>query len=122
MSDYEFSLPWSPSVNGMRAVFRNRMITTKKGRDYHKAVQSLMMDLNLSDEGITDRLHVSMVLNPPTLRKYDIDNRCKAVFDALSMSGFWLDDEQIDSLSIKKGEKIKGGLITIRVNRLLDYL
>ncbi|MCP4831725.1 MAG: RusA family crossover junction endodeoxyribonuclease, partial [Gammaproteobacteria bacterium] len=46
------------------------------------------------------------------------DNRCKAVFDALSMSGFWLDDEQIDSLSIKKGEKIKGGLITIRVNRL----
>ncbi len=78
-----------------------------------------MLDLNLSDEGITDRLHVSMILNPPTLRKYDIDNRCKAVFDALSMSGFWLDDEQIDSLSIKKGEKIKGGLITIRVNRLV---
>ena len=118
MSDYEFDLPWPPSVNGMRAVFRNRMITTKKGRDYHKAVQLLMTDLNLSNEGIADRLHVSMVLNPPTLRKYDIDNRCKAVFDALSISGFWLDDEQIDSLSIKKGEKVKSGLIKVRVTRL----
>lgn len=118
MSDYEFELPWSPSVNGMRAVFRNRMITTKKGRDYHKSVQALMSDLNLSDEGIADRVHVSMVLNPPTLRKYDIDNRCKAVFDAISMSGFWLDDEQIDSLSIKKGEKVKDGLIKIRVTLL----
>lgn len=115
MSDYEFTLPWSPSVNGMRAVFRNRMITTKKGRDYHKPVKSLMSALGLSDECVDGRLHVSMVLNPPTLRKYDIDNRCKAVFDALSNCGFWLDDEQIDSLSIKKGEKIKGGSIEVRV-------
>lgn len=115
MSDYEFTLPWSPSVNGMRAIFRNRMITTKKGRDYHKAVKSLMSDLGLNNEGIADRLHVSMVLNPPTLRKYDIDNRCKAVFDALSQCGFWLDDEQIDSLNIKKGEKTKGGSIQIKV-------
>lgn len=119
MSDYEFTLPWSPSVNGMRAVFRNRMITTKKGRDYHKSVHKLMDELNLSGENMTDRLHVSMVLNPPTLRKYDIDNRCKAVFDALSQCAFWLDDEQIDSLSIKKGEKIKGGSIVIKVIKLL---
>ena len=119
MSDYEITLPWSPSVNGMRAVFRNRMITTKKGRDYHKAVHKLMDDLNLSGENIEDRLHVSMVLNPPTLRKYDIDNRCKAVFDALSQCAFWIDDEQIDSLTIKKGEKIKGGSIVIKVIKLI---
>ncbi len=117
MSDYEFTLPWPPSVNSMRTVARNRIITTSKGRDYHAAVHKLMNELNMSGENIEDRLHVSMILNPPTLRKYDIDNRCKAVFDALSQCAFWLDDEQIDSLSIKKGVKVKGGSIVIRVTR-----
>lgn len=113
--EYEFDLPWGPSVNGMRAVFRNRLITTKRGRDYHKAVIDRMESLGLSGEALDGRLHVSMVLYPPTLRKYDIDNYCKAVFDGLSNSGFWLDDEQVISLNIKKGEKVKGGRINLKV-------
>jgi len=113
--EYEFDLPWGPSVNGMRAVFRNRLITTKRGRDYHKAVIAHMESIGLAGEDIQGPLHVSMVLNPPTLRKYDIDNYCKAVFDGLSNAGFWGDDEQVISLNIKKGEKIKGGRISLKV-------
>ena len=118
-SEYEFSLPWGPSVNGMRAVFRNRLITTKKGRDYHKAVIDHMESINLAGESIEGRVHVSMVLHPPTLRKYDIDNYCKAVFDGLSNANFWVDDEQVESLNIKKGEKVKGGRIDLKIN-LID--
>ena len=74
-----------------------------------------MERLGLCGEGVSERLKVSLVLNPPTLRKYDIDNFCKALFDAISKSGFWLDDEQIDVLIIKKGEKIKDGNVEVSI-------
>ena len=114
-SEYEFDLPWAPSVNMIRMVARNRIITTKKGRDYHKAVVMHLNLLGLAEEQIEGSLHVSMTLHPPTLRRYDIDNYCKAVFDGLSYGGFWGDDEQVVSLNIKKGEKIKGGVIKLKV-------
>jgi len=70
--------------------------------------------------GIEDKLHegevaVSMVLNPPTLRKYDIDNFTKAVFDGLTHAGFWIDDEQVTSLIIQKGEKTKDGNVMMKI-------
>jgi crossover junction endodeoxyribonuclease RusA len=58
------------------------------------------------------------VLNPPTLRKYDVDNFNKALFDALSHGQFWLDDEQVDKLIVTKGVKIKGGNIQVKVSLL----
>jgi len=119
MSDYEFELPYPPSVNGYWRAFRGRQIISKRGREYRKHAIEVMKELNLAGEIIAERMHLSVIIHPPTLRKYDIDNWCKAPFDALTHAEFWLDDEQVDSLSIKKGEKVKGGLIKIRVT-LLD--
>jgi crossover junction endodeoxyribonuclease RusA len=118
MSDYEFELPWPPSVNGYWRTFRNRQIISKRGREYRSNAIDLMQSYGLSGEMLTERLQVHLTLHPPTLRKYDVDNFCKATFDALSHAGFWEDDEQIDSLSIKKAEKIKGGRVIIRVTKL----
>ena len=115
-SEYDFHLPYPPSVNAMWRTFRNRVILSKAGRDYRIAALNHLEGLGLTNEKVEGRLHVSMVIYPPTLRKYDIDNRCKAPFDALTHAGFWLDDEQVDSLNIKKGEKIKGGLIKLKVS------
>ena len=119
MSDYEFTLPYPPSVNGYWRAFRGRQIISKRGREYRKHAIEVMNQLGLSGEKISERMHLSVVINPPTFRKYDIDNWCKAPFDALTHAEFWLDDEQIDSLSIKKGEKIKNGSIVIKVIKLL---
>ena len=113
--DYEFELPYPPSVNGYWRNFQGRQIISKRGRDYRIDSINALIRLGLSHERISGRLSVSVVIHPPTLRKYDIDNWCKAPFDALTHAEFWEDDEQVDSLSIKKGEKIKGGLIKIKV-------
>ena len=114
--DYEFDLPYPPSVNGYWRAFRGRQIISKRGREYRVNAMEALGGLGLYGEGVTGRLHVSVVIHPPTLRKYDIDNWCKAPFDALTHAGFWGDDEQVDSLNIKKGEKIKGGLIKLKVS------
>ncbi|AUR88381.1 endodeoxyribonuclease [Vibrio phage 1.112.O._10N.286.46.B11] len=118
MSDYTFELPYPPSVNACWRVFNNRSILSKRGREYRADAIKAMQSIGLGNEMLTERLQVHLTLHPPTLRKYDIDNFCKATFDALSHAGFWEDDEQIDSLSIKKAEKIKGGKVIIKVTKL----
>jgi len=122
MAEYEFDLPYPPSVNGYWRTFQGRQIISKRGREYRKKAIEVMKELNLDCENISERLSVSVIIHPPTLRKYDIDNWCKAPFDALTHAKFWKDDEQVDSLSIKKGEKVKGGSVAIRVTLLKDLL
>lgn len=117
-NDYEFSLPWPPSVNAWKTPFKGRMILTKRGREYRKAVAEAMDGLKLSQERLEGDLSVSLVLNPPTLRRYDIDNFTKSLFDALTHCEFWGDDEQVVRLLIEKGEKKPPGNIKIKINKL----
>ena len=43
----------------------------------------------------------------------------RPLFDALSVAnGFWVDDEQVDRLTVTKGVKTKGGNIQIKVEVL----
>tara|TARA_R110000803_G_scaffold95395_5_gene163407 strand:+ start:9053 stop:9409 length:357 start_codon:yes stop_codon:yes gene_type:complete len=112
---YEFEMPWPPSVNGYWRTFRNRQIISKRGREYRKSALLLLDSMDLSNEKLSSRLSVSVTLNPPTLRKYDVDNFTKAAFDALSVANFWIDDEQVDRLIVTKGIKTQGGNIQIKV-------
>ena len=114
--NYEFELPWPPSVNAWIKPFRNRLILTKRGREYRKAVIDNLTALKLDNEMIAGDLVIRMTLNPPTLRKYDVDNFNKALFDGLTNAGFWVDDEQVQKLTVTKGEKIKGGNVIVNVS------
>ena len=117
MSDYKFTLPYPPSVNGYWRTFRNRQIISKRGREYKKDVKAAMVLLNLDNELVSDSIEFHMVINPPTLRKYDVDNFTKGVFDALSECKFWVDDEQVVKLTVVKGVKTKGGNVEVKINR-----
>lgn len=115
---YEFELPFPPSINGYWRTFRNRQIISKRGREYRSLAISELDRIGLLNESVSGDLTVRMVLNPPTRRKYDIDNFTKAVFDALTHAKFWNDDSQVVSLSIKKGSVMgnkHGGCVTISI-------
>lgn len=116
MSDYEFTLPFPPSINTYRACVRNRLITSKKGREYFDAVKAQMKALGLCDEGIERPVVISLIMHPRTLAKFDVSNYLKAYEDALVKCGFFVDDHWIEYGSIKKGDKIKGGKLVISVD------
>ena len=115
MKDYQFNMPWPPSLNGYWRTFKNRQIISKRGRDYRKAAIAHLNEIGLAGTKLDGRLAVTVTLHPPTLRKYDCDNFFKAIGDSLTHAGFWVDDEQVDILTIKKAAKISGGLVTMRV-------
>lgn len=116
MSDYEFTMPWAPSVNSCWMHTRCGVKLSKRGRKYRVDAIALLDSIGLSNELIGCAVSVSVTLNPPTLRRYDIDNFTKSLFDAMTHAKFWLDDEQVQKLTVSKGEKIKGGSVIVKVD------
>ena len=112
---YEFELPFPPSVNQWKTPFKGRAILTKRGRDYRAKVIEAMQSLGLSDEMLSGRLTVKICLYMPDRRRRDIDNYLKSLLDGLTHAGFWVDDDQIDSLTVKRCGIEKGGRAVIRV-------
>lgn len=113
--DYEFDMPWPPSVNHWHQPCRGRIIKGKAARDYEKLAVEHLKSIGIFGEHVAQDLCVKLELMPPTMARYDIDNRTKGVFDSLSAAGFWIDDSQVVELSIVKGDKIKGGLVNVCV-------
>lgn len=64
------------------------------------------------------RIEVSMIAYPPDNRSRDIDNLIKACLDAMTHAGVWVDDSQIDILSIRRGGIKKGGAMTVTFSEI----
>lgn len=118
MTDYEFSLPWPPTINRYWATYQNRRITSKKGREYRAEVVRRMKSKGLFGEKIDCNISVHITLMPSKNFKYDVDNFNKAIFDALTHSEFWADDCQVVRLTIEKGDKSMGGSALVKVTKL----
>lgn len=112
---YKFEMPWPPSVNGYWRSYKGRQIISERGRKYRKAAMAHLYDLGLSLERIDFKVSVTLVLNPPTLSSYDVDNFNKGLFDSLTAAKFWNDDSQVHRLTVSKGVKVKGGNVQVKV-------
>jgi crossover junction endodeoxyribonuclease RusA len=102
------NLPLPPSVNSYRTIFRNRMGISKAGKEFKAQVSDYVMEYRVPKLGKA-RLEMQVILYPRDRRKQDIDNRIKALWDALGDAGVFDDDEQIDILMVSRGEIKKGG-------------
>ena len=116
MADYEFTMPWPPTVNHWHQPCRGRIIKGSAARNYEKLAVQHLKEIGIAGENLSEALSISMILMPPTNARYDIDNRTKGVFDSLSAAGFWVDDSQVKKLTIEKGSKVADGLVVIAVN------
>lgn len=110
-------LPLPPSVNSYWNNFRGRTILSKQGRDYKLAVQEYIAANEIPKLG-AQRLMAMITIFPRDRRKIDLDNRLKALFDSLQDAGVFEDDEQFDSISIKRGVIKSGGGCTIVIATL----
>ena len=113
------TLPWPPSTN---RIWRNvavsgkpRTLLSQEGRVYRKAAADACLVAKLAGKQIPDRLALRLVVQAPDRRARDLDNTVKAVQDALTHAGVWLDDSQIDRLLVERGPVVKGGMVSVTV-------
>jgi crossover junction endodeoxyribonuclease RusA len=114
------NLPLPPSVNSYRTIFRGRMGISKAGREFKERVSDYVAEYRVPKLG-SARLEMKVVIYPRDRRKQDIDNRIKALWDALGDAGVFDDDEQIDVLLIERGEIKKGGGVLVMID-ILDKI
>lgn len=101
-------LPWPPSANSyVRHVGGGRHYLTKTANRFREQVSAIVAQAGVN--ALPGRLEIFARVHPPTKRRVDIDNRIKALCDALQHAGCYDDDEAIDKLTIERGEIIKGG-------------
>lgn len=113
-------LPWPVANNTYyrHAIIhgRPRVLISKKGREYAAEIARLIGKV----EPITGRIQLKIEAYVPDERRRDIGELSKSLNDALTKSGFWLDDEQIDDLRIVRMPKLKGGKVVLTVIELTD--
>ena len=112
-------LPFPPSMNSYWRNFRGRTVLSKSGREYKTAVAEYVSQNNVPKYG-ESKLRITMILRPRDKRKTDLDNRIKAVLDALEHAGVFNDDFQVDHLEMIRGEPLKGGLSHVVIEELPD--
>lgn len=112
----ELILPWGPSINHYWVQGRGHTYISREGRTFRDAVGWECRAKRVKP--LPGRLGVVIRACPPNKRRIDIDNRVKAVLDAMQHAGVYADDSQIDDLRIYRGPVIKGGALHVQVIEL----
>ena len=97
----EITLSWPPTVNTYYRTVNGRTMISEKGRKYAGAVEAQVFTQK-ARKLLEGRLSVHIDAHVPDKRKRDLDNCFKAILDSLTKAGVWLDDSQIDILSINR--------------------
>lgn len=113
------TLPLPPSINHYWGQVGHRRFVSKAGKLFKEQVSDYVAEYNVPKLG-TARLEFQVTLYPKDKRKQDIDNRIKALWDALADAGVFDNDEQIDILMVQRGEIKKGGGCLVLIEVLED--
>lgn len=114
---FSLVLPYPPSVNHYWTQWAQgkivRMAVSKRGVAYRLAVQAAWLEGGRPR--VEGRLAVEVDVHPPTRRVSDLDNLQKSLLDSLTHAGAWGDDGQIDELTVRRREVVRGGKVVLRV-------
>ena len=88
-----------------------------KRQEFRESVIQFVIDNNIPKFG-DRKLKITLILRPRDKRKIDIDNRIKAVLDALEHAGVFDDDFHVDHIEMIRGEPIKSGLLHVVIEEI----
>lgn len=102
------NLPLPPSVNSYWGFSGHRRFLTKEANSFKRAVADYVLEYRVPKLAKA-RLEFTVTLHFKDRRANDIDNRVKALWDALVNANVFDDDSQIDILIVNRGAIKKGG-------------
>ena len=84
------------------------MHTTRKKKGFNAEVAWVVKQAK-ADVRLAKPLTVEFDLYPPDNRRRDMDNVVKSLQDALTAAGVWVDDYQIEHLTVRRHKARKAG-------------
>ena len=106
---------WPPSTNSIWRNVHGRTVLAAPARSFFvRAVDYIGLKYPQA-EPLRGSVAVTIRLYPPDRRKFDIDNRCKALLDTLSKAGIFEDDSQVDRLTVSREAPEKGGRVEVDI-------
>jgi crossover junction endodeoxyribonuclease RusA len=113
------TLPLPPSVNSYWRKSPRGMYITQAGKDFRQQVAEIVAERECLKFGAS-RLFMAVRLCMRDRRASDLDNRLKALCDALEHAGVFDNDEQIDELHILRGPITKGGQCCVMISEVVN--
>ena len=108
-----FNQAWKP---GRRADGKASLILAEEQKRFRRIVWTeVRAQLGLPIRPIPGRLMVRLELYQATRIRQDIDNRIKALLDALKGAGVFEDDSQVDRLIVTRAGLLRGGGCIVEV-------
>lgn len=111
-----YMLQMGPTINhyfGRRGKFT---YLPKEVKQYREHVQDVVAAAGHAK--LEGRLQVVIAISMASRRRSDLDNRAKAILDALTHAGAWADDEQVDVLILVRQPVSKGGYCRVVITEL----
>lgn len=96
-----------PTVNHLYRSYRNRRYKTVAGRKYQKQVTEILSRKWKARLPCEEPLELRITFTTDNRRKWDIDNRVKALQDCLSMAKIIKDDRQVEILHVERKYGVK---------------
>lgn len=116
-------LPFPPSVNTYwrapnKGPLAGRHLISARGRAYRADVcAGVIEQLGRLPKPSAAFANVEIFLYAPDLRRRDIDNYSKALFDSLTHAGVWEDDWQVKRMVVEWGPVTRKGKVEITISK-----
>ena len=106
-----------PTANLLYRNFRGHRYKTPQGRKYQEQVAGLLRNRLEGQPPYELPVELRLIFTTDNRRRWDIDNRVKALQDCLSMAGVIKDDRQVEILHVeRKYGKKQVTYIEVRAN------
>lgn len=113
MKTISFDIPFPPTVNHYYIKTGRRFILSKKYHDFICETKLKWIEAGKPSVANNEAVILLIELNARDKRRYDADNRIKAVQDAMTKIGVWQDDSQVVLTCAVKSHPVRGGSATV---------
>ncbi len=96
-----------PTVNLLYRNFQGRRYKTASGRKYQEQTAQLLRKAWDSRPPYEEPVELRIIFTANSRRKWDVDNRVKALQDCFSMAGILKDDKQVEILHVERKYGVK---------------